>query len=123
MIDGYYKNGLDTHDVGEAVYRIAIDPKPKLRQSASCHLFYPCACGRKCSNGASLALATDICQRLSLAWGHVQLVCILTQAEHMQGCWCMGCKARVHAPGGDWRSNVLMLFCCSSNKRSLMVAQ
>jgi len=45
VIDGYYKNGLDTHDVGEAVYRIAIDPKPKLRQSASSHLSYPRACG------------------------------------------------------------------------------
>ncbi len=34
VIDGYYKKALDSHNVGEAVYRIAIDPKPKLRQSA-----------------------------------------------------------------------------------------
>ena len=35
VIDGYYKKALDSHNVGEAVYRIAIDPKPKLRQCAS----------------------------------------------------------------------------------------
>ena len=34
VIDGYYKKALDSHNVGEAVYRIAIDPKPKLRQCA-----------------------------------------------------------------------------------------
>ena len=34
VIDGYYKKALDSHNVGEAVYRIAIDPRPKLRQCA-----------------------------------------------------------------------------------------
>ena len=40
VIDGYYKKALDSHNVGEAVYRIAIDPKPKLRQCA--RLFWGC---------------------------------------------------------------------------------
>ena len=43
VIDGYYKKALDSHNVGEAVYRIAIDPKPKLRQCTPV-LFKPFAC-------------------------------------------------------------------------------
>ncbi len=45
VIDGYYKKALDSHNVGEAVYRIAIDPKPKLRQCVPLcltHLRFAC---------------------------------------------------------------------------------
>lgn len=45
VIDGYYKKALDSHNVGEAVYRIAIDPKPKLRQCTPLcftHLCFSC---------------------------------------------------------------------------------
>ena len=44
VIDGYYKKALDSHNVGEAVYRIAIDPKPKLRQCAPLCVHSPLDC-------------------------------------------------------------------------------
>ena len=68
-IDAYRTNGLSPNDVAEAVYRIAIDPKPRLRylvmRDDNWKTYIPVFC--RCGPQSAMFVPFTSCQANSLA--------------------------------------------------------